>query len=135
MEYCSSLMDMTWLVFAPNLKKIDIWYCDNMEEIISVKKWGEVSEKMGNLNLFAEVEFLCLVGLSNLKSIYWNPLPFRKLKTVNVIGCPKLKKLPLDSNSAKEHTIVIKGQKNWWKRLEWEDQATENAFRNSYQKA
>lgn len=35
---CSSLKKLIWLVFTPNLKKIDVQNCSNMEEIISFRK-------------------------------------------------------------------------------------------------
>ncbi|GAY66645.1 hypothetical protein CUMW_250440 [Citrus unshiu] len=56
------------------------------------------------------------------------PLPFPPLKEVKVIRCDKLKKLPLDSNSAKERKIVIRGYREWWEQLQWENEATQNAF-------
>ncbi|KAJ0043599.1 hypothetical protein Pint_19170 [Pistacia integerrima] len=62
--------------------------------------------------------------ISFLKSIFGKALPFQHFKEIEVFDCPKFKKLPLDSNSAKEHKIVIKGHKE----LQWEDEATLNAF-------
>ncbi|KAH9666641.1 Disease resistance protein SUMM2 [Citrus sinensis] len=123
-SFCT-VKDLTWLVFAPNLKKIVIMECHAMEEIISAEKLsGEVSEIMGRPNLFAQLESLTLLGAGNLKSIYRYPLPFPHLKTIRVHGCPKLKKLSLSSISIKERKIVIDGEKEWWEELQWEDEAT-----------
>ncbi|KAH9666640.1 Disease resistance protein SUMM2 [Citrus sinensis] len=125
-SFCT-VKDLTWLVFAPNLKKIKIviMECHAMEEIISAEKLsGEVSEIMGRPNLFAQLESLTLLGAGNLKSIYRYPLPFPHLKTIRVHGCPKLKKLSLSSISIKERKIVIDGEKEWWEELQWEDEAT-----------
>ncbi|KAJ0099547.1 hypothetical protein Patl1_21862 [Pistacia atlantica] len=83
---------------------------------------------MSDLIPFQKLRFLSLYCLKNLKSIFGKALPFQHLKDTGVFDCPKLKKLPLDSNIAKEHKIVIKGQKEWWKELQWEDEATLNAF-------
>ncbi|KAH9666564.1 putative disease resistance protein [Citrus sinensis] len=105
--------------------------CDDLEEIISVEnfeKLSEVSEMMGELNLFTELESLILRNASNLKRIYRDPLPFPQLKEILILKCPKLKKLPLNSSSAKGRKIVIYGEKEWWEELQWEDQATQNAF-------
>ncbi|GAY68095.1 hypothetical protein CUMW_261500 [Citrus unshiu] len=124
---CSNVKDLTWLVFAPNLKCLRI-HCDDMEEIISVEKLSEVSEMMGELNLFAKLEDLWLESASNLKRIYRDPLPFPQLKQIDIMRCPKLKKLPLNSSSAKGRKIVIRGERKWWEELQWEDQATQNAF-------
>ncbi|KAJ0075002.1 hypothetical protein Patl1_34803 [Pistacia atlantica] len=68
----------------------------------------------------------------DLKSIYLKALPFLHLKKILVNECPKLKKLPLDFTSAKERTIVIMGPEEWWKELQWEDEATPNAFLPSF---
>ncbi|KAJ0007078.1 hypothetical protein Pint_30374 [Pistacia integerrima] len=102
--------------------------CAAMEEIINVEKLGEVSEMMSDLFPFQKLRFLTLWNLYNLKSIFGKALPFPNLREISVLLCPKLKKLPLDSNSAREHKIVIEGQEEWWKELQWEDGATLNAF-------
>ncbi|KAI9159821.1 hypothetical protein LWI28_002252 [Acer negundo] len=125
---CFKLRDLTWLALAPNLKRLRILF-SHMEEIISVGKIGEVSEMMGIAQPFEKLEFLELRYLRKLKCIYWNPLPFQQLKEIRISDCPELKQLPLNSDSAKERkNIVIVGEKSWWKKLQWEDQATENAF-------
>ncbi|KAJ6757017.1 hypothetical protein OIU74_026304 [Salix koriyanagi] len=49
-----------------------------------------------------------------------------------VDDCPNLRKLPLNSNSAKEHRIVIQGWEDWWRRLEWEDEAAQHTFLPSF---
>ncbi|GAY58747.1 hypothetical protein CUMW_189300, partial [Citrus unshiu] len=56
------------------------------------------------------------------------PCPFQNLKKIEVRECRQLKKLPLNSSSAKERRVVIEGSKKWWEELQWEDQATQNAF-------
>ncbi|KAH9666570.1 putative disease resistance protein [Citrus sinensis] len=125
---CSNVKDLTWLVFVPNLKWLQIFHCDDMEEIISVEKLSEVSEMMGGLNLFAKLELLIIKNASNLERIYRDPLPFPQLETISISLCPKLKKLPLNSSSAKGRKIAIYGERKWWEELQWEDQATQNAF-------
>ncbi|RVW30867.1 putative disease resistance protein [Vitis vinifera] len=80
---CQMLKNMTWHIFAPNLKYLAIGECDEIVE-----------------------------------SVHWNPLPFLYLERIEVDGCPKLKKLPLDSNSAKERRVVITGKQLWWNELE-----------------
>ncbi|KAL6334001.1 hypothetical protein AAG906_000052 [Vitis piasezkii] len=123
---CSRLKDLTWLVFAPNLKVLLITSCDQMQEIIG--KRGESAENGENLSPFVKLQVLTLHHLPQLKSIFWKALPFIYLNTIYVDSCPLLKKLPLDANSAKEHRIVISGQTEWWNELKWEDEATHNAF-------
>ncbi|KAH9666569.1 putative disease resistance protein [Citrus sinensis] len=125
---CSNVKDLTWLVFVPNLKSLSVNVCFDMEEIISVEKLSGVSEMMGELNLFSELESLTLQNASNLKRIYRDPLPFPQLEEIDISKCPKLKKLPLNSSSVKKLKIDIYGEKEWWEELQWEDQATQNAF-------
>ena len=125
---CPVLKDLTFLVFAPNLKSIDVRSCSVMEEIVSAGKSADIAEMMGNMSPFAKLQNLQLVRLQNLKSIYWKPVPFPHLKEIIVHQCNWLKKLPLDSNSAKEHKIVIHGEECWWNKLQWENDATKNAF-------
>ncbi|KAJ0098984.1 hypothetical protein Patl1_21859 [Pistacia atlantica] len=65
---------------------------------------------MSDLISFKKLWFLSFYCQKNLKSIFGKALPFQHLNEIEVFDCPKLKKLPLDSNRAKEHKIVIKGQ-------------------------
>ncbi|KAJ0099256.1 hypothetical protein Patl1_21864 [Pistacia atlantica] len=125
---CNCLRDLTWIAFIPNLKFLSIDKCEAMTEIINVEKLGEVPEMMSDLIPFQKLQFLWLILATNLKSIFGKALPFPHLKEIYVRSCPKLMKLPLDANSAKEHKIVIKGDEEWWKNLQWEDEATLNAF-------
>ncbi|KAH9714842.1 Disease resistance protein SUMM2 [Citrus sinensis] len=125
----SKLRHVTWLILAPNLKLIQMYDCRCLEEIISLEKLGEVpSEEMQNLIPFARLERLSLGGLENLRSIYPRALPFPHLKELHVTLCPKLKKLPFDCTSGHERKLIIKGQEEWWNNLQWDDQATQNAF-------
>ncbi|XVF11377.1 hypothetical protein REPUB_Repub08aG0022800 [Reevesia pubescens] len=127
-QYCSKLRDITWLILAPNLSFINVVSCDKMEEIINERKLSQVAEVVETSSLFAKLETLHLQLLPELKSICWDALPFSCLKEILVNGCPKLKRLPLNSNSAKENKIRIEGEEEWWKELQWEDESTLNAF-------
>ncbi|CBI25181.3 unnamed protein product, partial [Vitis vinifera] len=126
-ERCLMLKDLTWLVFAPNLVNLWIVFCRNIEQVIDSGKWVEAAEGR-NMSPFAKLEDLILIDLPKLKSIYRNTLAFPCLKEVRVHCCPKLKKLPLNSNSAKGRGMVIYGEKDWRNELEWEDEAAHNAF-------
>ncbi|GAY55221.1 hypothetical protein CUMW_162750, partial [Citrus unshiu] len=132
-DSCLKLKDLTFLVLAPNLKSLSLFNCRAMEEIISVGKFAEVPEMMGHISPFENLRSLRLSHLPNLKSIYRKPLPFTHLKEMVVHGCDQLKKLPLDSNSAKERKFIIRGQADWWDRLQWEDEATQIAFSSCFQ--
>ncbi|KAK3200140.1 hypothetical protein Dsin_023555 [Dipteronia sinensis] len=125
---CFKLRDLTWLILAPELKSIAISCCLNMTKIINEETLFDIPEKMRNTIPFSKLESLELQQLENLHSIYSNTLPFQSLNKIRVIGCPDLKTLPLDSNSAQEGRIVIECEQQWWQRLVWEDEATENTF-------
>ncbi|KAJ9692613.1 hypothetical protein PVL29_011604 [Vitis rotundifolia] len=125
---CRMLKNLTWLIFAPNLKYLQITDCEQMEEVI-----GKGVEDGGNLSPFTNLAIVGLFFLPQLKSVYWNPLPFLYLRDISVFNCPKLKKLPLNSNSARERKVTIEGEEEWWNELEWEDEATLNTFLPNFQ--
>ncbi|KAK9188273.1 hypothetical protein WN944_019674 [Citrus x changshan-huyou] len=130
-RFCRKLKHLTFLVFAPNLKSISVCLCDDMEEIISAGEFDDIPEMTGIISSpFAKLQRLRLEGLGRLKSIYWKPLPLPRLKELEVRGCDSLEKLPLDSNGRR---ILIRGHEDWWRRLQWEDEATQNAFRLCFQ--
>lgn len=75
-----------------------------------------------------KLEILRLKQQPDLKSICQNALPFSHPKEIFVVGCPNLKKPPLHSNSGKQHHVIIKREENWWREMQWDDQAIHNAF-------
>ncbi|XWS11826.1 hypothetical protein CRYUN_Cryun37aG0034300 [Craigia yunnanensis] len=129
---CSKLRDATWVILALHLEHLLITTCQDFEQIISQEKLDEVAEIAGNLNLFSKLEFLSLGNLPEMKTIYWDALPFPQLKEILILECPKLRKLSLNSDSAKGQKIVIHGEEEWWKYLEWEDESTRNVFLPSF---
>ncbi|XP_022714853.1 probable disease resistance protein At1g12280 [Durio zibethinus] len=125
---CSKLRDITWLILALNLSVVHVIQCDEMEEIINEIKLSQVADLVGTLTPFETLKYLKLEFLPELKGIYWNALPFSCIKEISVQNCPKLRRLPLNSNSAKGNKISIKGEEKWSKELQWEDESTRNAF-------
>lgn len=103
-----------------------------MEEIINVGKLGGVEVAVAGENVkvepFAKLQVLELEDLPQLKSICCNPLPFPNLERVRILDCPNIKKLPLNSGSAKERKVVIEAEEHWWRDVEWEDEDTKLAF-------
>ncbi|KAF8401762.1 hypothetical protein HHK36_012708 [Tetracentron sinense] len=122
-DNCNTLKDLTWLFGTPNLQILRLFNCMGIEEIIC----GEVAE-VEELNTFSRLKSIWFEDLPELKSIYWHALPFPSLVTIEVYRSPKLKKLPLDSNSAKNTLKMIKGSKKWWDELEWEDETIKSTF-------
>ncbi|KAL1096513.1 hypothetical protein V6Z11_D06G227900 [Gossypium hirsutum] len=131
---CDKLKDMSWLILAPNLRNLKIYLCDKMEEILNEGKLGEVAGVIGipYAKSFFKLETLCLFWPPKLKSIYWDVLLFPCLKLIRINACRELKKLPLHSDSAKGNQLSIEGSKDWWATVEWENEATRDAFLPSF---
>ncbi|XP_010473486.1 PREDICTED: probable disease resistance protein At1g63360 [Camelina sativa] len=129
---CGSLRELTFLIFAPNLRTLEFIDSYDIEDIINKEKACEVEES-GNVP-FQKLNVLHFENLPKLKSIYWSPLPFPCLEKIVVRGCPNLKKLPLDSKSGKQGEngcIISYESPGWIKDVEWEDEATKLRFLSS----
>ncbi|GKV28199.1 hypothetical protein SLEP1_g37282 [Rubroshorea leprosula] len=127
---CPNLKDITWIIWAPNLRNLFVANCHRMEEIISE---GGVAAMTGDLILFEKLQNLRLFSLSELKSIHRFALSFPCLVEIRAVDCPKLRKIPLNSNSAEGRRIIIGGNQQWWNELEWEDESARDTFLPSFQ--
>ncbi|KAJ1391690.1 P-loop containing nucleoside triphosphate hydrolase [Sesbania bispinosa] len=110
-ESCDSITHLTWLKYALLLEFLEVRDCNSIEEVV----------KEGENDIFQNLRLLRFYGLPKLRSIHRRALDFPFLKYIHVYECPNLKKLPLNSSSAVESLIAIKGQNEWWNNLEWED--------------
>ncbi|KAI6689562.1 hypothetical protein NL676_026390 [Syzygium grande] len=61
--------------------------------------------------------------ITNLPSLYDQTLHFPQLERLNIYGCPRPGKLPLDSNSARGSLKELAVTRYWWDKLEWDDDA------------
>ncbi|ESQ29501.1 hypothetical protein EUTSA_v10023914mg [Eutrema salsugineum] len=131
-DHCTGLKELTWLIFAPHLATLYLVLLPDIEHIISKDEEAVLRRtcEFGDVTPFHELEFLTLRNLGNLKSIYWDPLLFGKLKEINIKSCPGLTKLPLNSTSANQN-VVIKAEEEWLKGLLWDDDATKERFLQS----
>ncbi|KAK9229289.1 hypothetical protein WN944_022249 [Citrus x changshan-huyou] len=116
------------------LDTLQIWDCKCLErldvdlegELIKIRK-SHIFDSPHTVYIescFEVKEWTWLILASNLKNLqtsYCYPEIF-------VVGCPNIKKLPLDSNSGKQHHSIIKGEENWWRELQWDDQAITMLF-------
>ncbi|KAM7268826.1 hypothetical protein ACFE04_010992 [Oxalis oulophora] len=126
-EFCSGADHLSWLILAPNLTHIHVSFCYDIIEVINMGNLG----KSENLNLFAKLVTLELLDLINLQSICKYALSFPRLKTLWMRGCGKLKKLPINSSTSKDIKFLLGAAgKEWWDKLEWEDEATRIASSN-----
>ncbi|CAA7015008.1 unnamed protein product [Microthlaspi erraticum] len=129
---CRCLMELTFLMFASNLKKLHVGKANQLEDIINKEKACEGGES--GIVPFANLVSLQLERLPELKNIYWCPLRFPCLKVLDVGDCPNLKKLPLHSQSGMhgENGLILKcNEKSWIEGVEWEDEATKTRFLSS----
>ncbi|WZY97011.1 hypothetical protein YC2023_069340 [Brassica napus] len=84
--------ELSWLLFAPNLKHLEVTYSGSIEEIINKEKGMSISNVHPDLTVpFAKLQSLILDSLSELKRICSSPPPaLPSLKNVLVEKCPKL---------------------------------------------
>ncbi|KAF8046585.1 hypothetical protein N665_3603s0003 [Sinapis alba] len=138
LSYCHGLKDLTWLLFAPNLKALYVVSSAQVEDIISKEKAANIltEEVAGTIIPFRKLEHFQVSSLPQLKSIYWSPLPFPRLRKFSIEMCPNLRKLPLNSRSgssfAGEELVIHNGEQEWIDKVEWEDEATRERFLLSF---
>ncbi|KAF3571546.1 hypothetical protein F2Q69_00063492 [Brassica cretica] len=130
-EKCWWLNDLTWLLFAPNLIHLSLMRLRQPKEVVSKEKADEM--EVQGIIPFGKLETLVMVDLPAVESIYWTPLPFPCLRKMYIHGCPKLRKLPLDSRSVAEveNFVIEYGPADWIRGVKWEDKATRLRFRPS----
>jgi len=124
LEGCG-MINLNWLASAPSLQLLRIYNCPSLEEVIG-EEFGDAE------NVLSSLEIVDLDSLPKLRSICSQILQFPCLKEICVADCPKLIKLPFDSNSARNSLKHINGQKRWWRKLQWEDEATRDHFASKY---
>ena len=117
------LLDLAWLIYIPRLEFLVASTCESMEEVI-----GDASGISKNIGIFSRLKSLNLNYLPNLKSISGRALSFPSLTYLSVEECPNLRKLPLDSNSARNSLKTIIGESEWWEGLKWENETIQHTF-------
>ena len=113
-------LDLTWLIYASSLEMLWVRESHEMEKIIGGDEHGDSEIEHQNLCIFSRLVALQLPDIPNLKSIHRWVLPFF-FPRITVLGCPNLRKLPLNSNSATKTLKIIKEDSSWWEGLEWEN--------------
>ncbi|KAJ9692445.1 hypothetical protein PVL29_011485 [Vitis rotundifolia] len=130
-DYCSKLLDLRWVVYAPCLELLQVEDCESIELILH-DDYGayEIVEK---LDIFSRLKYLKLKNLPRLKSIYQHPLLFPSLEIIKVYDCKSLKSLPFDSNTSNNNLKKIKGETSWWNQLKWKDETIKDSFTPYFQ--
>ncbi|KAI8561815.1 hypothetical protein RHMOL_Rhmol04G0370900 [Rhododendron molle] len=126
-----------------NLKKLELGECPRIEQVFSS---GFMVQQLSNLEVLAvwdcrglegmvpddeKIEYealpklrvLQLIRLPEFVSFFKGvPMFWQSLLEVRITGCPKLRKLPIDSNSSPD-LEKITGLQEWWDALEWDNDA------------
>ncbi|XP_028780315.1 probable disease resistance protein At5g63020 [Neltuma alba] len=135
LDNCCNILDLNWLIHAPNLEFLDLATCDSLVEVISSEDFGtEIQQKS---DLFCSLTYLRLVRLRNLRSICRTVLQFPCLEEIEIMQCPNLKKLPFDSKSALNNLqsfIMEYHDDQLLDQLEWEDEATKDLLSSKIEK-
>ncbi|XP_057484983.1 probable disease resistance protein At4g27220 [Actinidia eriantha] len=105
-----------------NLKSLDIISCSGLEGMLSEDENVEYEAlpKLMLVQLYDLPEFV-----SFFKGI---AMCWKSLGRVDISNCPKLRKLPLDVNSATNLKQITASSRNWWDALEWDNNATKLRF-------
>ncbi|CAL9242146.1 unnamed protein product, partial [Arabidopsis halleri] len=83
--------DLSWLLFAQNLKSLHVISSREIEEIINKEKGMSITKVHRDIVLpFGNLEILELKELLELKEICWNFRNLPKLRILYVTDCPKL---------------------------------------------
>jgi hypothetical protein len=138
---CNNMKKLFPLVLLPNLvnlARIDVSYCEKMEEII-----GTTDEESSTSNPITELilpklRTLNLCHLPELKSIYSAKLICNSLKDIRVLRCEKLKRmpicLPLLENGQPSPPLslgeIVVYPEEWWETVvEWEHPNAKDVLR------
>ncbi|CAN7019035.1 unnamed protein product [Brassica rapa subsp. trilocularis] len=86
--------ELSWLLFAPNLKHLHVEDSGGIEEIINKEKGMSISNVHPDMTVpFAKLQSLTLRDLKKLKRICSSPPPaLPSLRKFDVVNCPKLPK-------------------------------------------
>ncbi|XP_058106508.1 probable disease resistance protein At5g63020 [Magnolia sinica] len=107
------------------LEYINIEKCSEMEEVIKGGEEGDNNNNDNTIMLLPNLKVLELINLVKLKSFCKWVIICPSLSKIYINGCPQLKKIPLSfSDSTSVVSGKIKGSKEWWDALEWDDPNT-----------
>ncbi|KAF5201500.1 Disease resistance protein, partial [Thalictrum thalictroides] len=113
-ECCPSLITVfSAHLELKNLEVLKIKFCDKIEGIYGENVLGEKT--------LPKLKTLILLKLPELESICGGVLP--SLKNLRVIGCSKIKRLPVSRKTTSP--VKIKGEAVWWNDLEWDNEGTQ----------
>jgi len=138
---CGSMKKLFPLVLLPNLvnlERIEVSFCEKMEEII-----GTTDEESSTSNSITEVilpklRSLALYVLPELKSICSAKLICNSLEDIKLMYCEKLKRMPIclpllengQPSPPSSLKKILAGPKEWWETVvEWEHPNAKDVLR------
>ncbi|THF99170.1 hypothetical protein TEA_010621 [Camellia sinensis var. sinensis] len=136
--YCPKIVNIFSALLLhnfPNLEALDVFHCENVEEIIvevETSDRGGHREDDGNTITLPNLKYLRLINLPKLKSINKGIMVCESLKIIAIGGCPMLRRLPIslhmnedgEQASAPPALESITGEEEWWEFLEWDNPLT-----------
>ncbi|KAK8937464.1 Disease resistance protein RPS5 [Platanthera zijinensis] len=115
---CVKLSNISWVMRLPSLEELTVHRCGKLEQVIHDDH--EVSIAAGG-DAFPSLRKLCLSELGSLTMFANELFTFPSLEILQVIRCPQLKTLPLQPGVGREKCRQIWGEREWWDKLEIED--------------
>ncbi|XXG57981.1 hypothetical protein AAC387_Pa04g0413 [Persea americana] len=111
-----SLFSLGQLKNLQNLEKLEIRDCALMEDVVADDR-----NVLTTISL-PKLWYIDIIHLPELKSIFKTSVTCYSLYSIEVIRCPKLKKLPFTTRNISLPTLErIYGNREWWDALEWDD--------------
>ncbi|PKA46793.1 Disease resistance protein RPS2 [Apostasia shenzhenica] len=126
--FCHELTDISWVSYMKNIQHLNIFSCKKLEQLIKYAKKANIFFDP-EVTYFDELKTLRLRKLPQLTSIICLDDPkFPALRSVKVLECPQLRKLPLENHVQRAITqsqnieLTIMGKREWWEDLDWMDE-------------
>lgn len=120
-DYCPRVIFVLPLdsnMSLPQLETLEIICCGNLREIFRPRD-PKLKNQEEVVKLFPKLRRIHLHNLPTLHNICGRMMSSPMLQTINVTGCPTLRRLPAIRGSlAQPPTVVC--EKDWWDALEWD---------------
>ncbi|KAH7835386.1 hypothetical protein Vadar_025704 [Vaccinium darrowii] len=111
-----------------NLEELDVRFCWGLKGMIP-------DDQKLDYEFLPKLRILWLDGLPEFDSFFKGvPMSWQSLKEVIIRSCPKLKKLPFDTNGA-PNLEKIEGSQIWWDALEWDNDAIRLQFQPRFKRS
>ncbi|RWR88037.1 putative disease resistance protein isoform X1 [Cinnamomum micranthum f. kanehirae] len=112
------------------LKHISVELCYEMKEIVGEEEEMVITREDDNnaMLILSQLQSLTISNLRELKGICSRVLICNALETIDIKFCDELKKLPFSVDNLPCALKKIKGEKEWWDAVEWDDPQTRAHF-------